>query len=260
VLANLAHRAGQIASQQSAFKQKHLNVWTSAAVSWMNLLQWDQCADPSLSEADFRGEECVLGLDLAAKIDLAARVKLFARLIDGVTHYYVFAHFYLPEAAIVDGRNASYQTWQADNWITATPGEVIDFEAIQHDILSDASHHTLLDVAYDPWQALKLAGELAAHDIPVIEYRPTVANFSPAMKEIDALVRQKRLHHDGNPVLRWNVACVEVAEDYKGNIFPRKDRDDPLQKIDGLVALLMAMGRRMLIESTPDAEPTLTFV
>jgi phage terminase large subunit-like protein len=260
VIANLAHRAGQIASQQSAFKQKHLNVWTSAAVSWMNLLGWDACADANLREADFAGEECVLGLDLAAKVDLAARVKLFARLIDGVTHYYVFSHFYLPEAALIDGRNASYETWHAGNWITATPGEVIDFEAIQQDILGDATHHTVIDVAYDPWQALKLAGELAAHDIPVIEYRPTVANFSPAMKEIDALVRQRRLHHDGNPVLRWNVACVEVAEDYKGNIFPRKDRDDPQQKIDGLVALLMAMGRRMVIESTPGGEPTLTFV
>lgn len=258
-IATLAHRARQIASQQTAFKQKHLNIWTNAAVSWMNMLQWDACADAP-PEAEFNGEECVIGLDLAAKIDLAARVKMFARVLDGVTHYYVFAHFYLPEAAIVDGRNASYQTWEAENWITATPGEVIDFDAIQLDLQTDATHHRLLDVAYDPWQALKLAADLAALDIPVIEYRPTVANFSPAMKEIDALVRQRRFHHNGNPVLRWNVACVEVMEDFKGNIYPRKDRDDPLQKIDGLVALLMAMGRRMSLEAAPEAAPTLTFV
>ena len=261
VISNLAHRASQIASQQTAFKQKHLNLWTNASVSWMNMLQWDACADPNLRESDFAGEDCVLGLDLAAKVDLAARVKLFARDLDGVTHYYAFAHFYLPEAAILDGRNASYQTWEADNWITATPGEVIDFDRIEQDIYADAQHHAIIDVAYDPWQALKLASDLAAKDIPVIEYRPTVANFSPSMKEIDALVRQGRFHHDGNPVLRWNVACVEVAEDFKGNIFPRKDRDDPQQKIDGLVALLMAMGRRITIEATAaDAEPSLTFV
>ncbi len=260
VVANLAHRASQIASQQTAFKQKHLNVWTNAAVSWMNMLQWDACADPTLTEAAFAGEQCILGLDLAAKIDLAARVKLFARDVDGVTHYYVFAHFYLPEAAILDGRNASYATWEADNWITATPGEVIDFDRIEQDIYDDASRHVIADVAYDPWQALKLASDLSAKDIPVIEYRPTVANFSPAMKEIDALVRQGRLHHDGNPVLRWNVACVEVAEDFKGNIYPRKDRDDPQQKIDGLVALLMAMGRRLALEAAPTSEPSISFV
>jgi len=260
VIASLAHRASQIASQQNAFKQKHLNLWTNAAVAWANMIAWDQCADPALTENDFKGEQCVIGLDLAAKIDLAARVKLFARTIDGVTHYYVFAQFYLPEATIFDGRNASYGTWHADNWITGTPGEVIDFERIQSDILQDATDHVILDVAYDPWQALKLASELAAKDVPVIEYRPTVANFSPAMKEIDALIRQRRLHHNGNPVLRWNVSCCEVAEDFKGNIFPRKDRDNPLQKIDGLIALLMAMGRRMVLESEGSSEPTLTFV
>ena len=112
-IATLAHRAAQIASQQNAFKQKHLNLWTNAAVSWMNMVQWDACADPRLTEQDFKGEQCVLGLDLAAKIDLAARVKLFARMLEGITHYYVFAQFYLPEATMLDGRNASYGTWHA---------------------------------------------------------------------------------------------------------------------------------------------------
>lgn len=259
-LATLAHRAAQIASQQNAFKQKHLNLWTNAAVSWMNMVAWDACADPALSESDFKGEQCVLGLDLAAKIDLAARVKLFARTLEGITHYYVFAQFYLPESTLFDGRNASYGTWHEQNWITGTPGEVIDFDRIQADILQDATDHQILDVAYDPWQALKLASDLTQRDVPCIEYRPTVANFSPAMKEIDALVRQRRLHHDGNPVLRWNIACVEVAEDFKGNIFPRKDRANPLLKIDGLIALLMAMGRRMALEADQTSEPTLTFV
>ena len=260
VIANLAQRARAIASQHNAFKQKHLNLWTNAAVAWMNMVQWQAQADPALKEADFRAEECVIGLDLAAKIDLAARVKLFRRTLDGIQHYYVFAHFYLPEAAILDGRNASYQTWEADGWITSTPGEVTDFGVIESDVLDDAAHHQLRDVAYDPWQALQLASNLAAHDVPVIEYRPTTANFSPPMKEIDALVRTARFHHDGNPVLSWNVACCEVLEDFKGNIYPRKDRDDPHQKIDGLVALLMAMGRLMALDAAPDAAPSLTFI
>lgn len=260
VIANLAARARSLAAQQNAFKQKHLNVWTNAAVSWMNMEQWRAAGDATLSESDFNNQECVIGLDLAAKIDLAVRVKLFRRDVDGVWHYYAFAHFYLPEAAILDGRNASYQTWEADGWITSTPGEVTDFNVIEADILADAAHHQVIDVAYDPWQALQLATNLAGRDIPVIEYRPTTANFSPAMKEIDALVRQHRLHHDANPVLAWNVACVEVLEDMRGNIYPRKDRDDPHQKIDGLVALLTAMGRRMALDATADAAPSLTFI
>jgi len=259
-VADLVRRAKRIASQQSAFKQKHLNIWTNAAVGYMNMQQWDACADRTLKESDFAGEDCVIGLDLAAKVDLAARAKLFAREIDGVLHYYVFVHFYLPEAAILDGRNASYETWHADGWIDSTPGEVISIDQIGQHIRDDAMAHRIIDVAYDPWQALKLATELAAEDIPVIEYRPTVANFSPAMKEVDALVREGRLHHDGNDVLRWNVACVEVAEDFKGNIYPRKDRDNPQQKIDGFIALLSAMGRLMALEAQPTSEPDLAFV
>jgi phage terminase large subunit-like protein len=263
VIANLAHRARQIASQQTAFKQKHLNVWTSAAVSWMNMTQWHSCADATLKDTDFEGQPCVIGLDLAAKVDLAARVRVFTRDIDGITHYYAFAHFYLPEAAVLDGRNASYGIREADGWISTTPGEVNDLDLIQRDIQADATRFVIADVAYDPWQALKLATDLAAQEIPVIEYRPTVANFSPAMKELDALVRQGRFHHDGNAVLSWNVACVEVQEDFKGNIYPRKDRDDPMQKIDGLVASLMALGRRMALDLAGDtghSEQALTFL
>lgn len=245
VISNLAARAARIGSQQAAFKQKHLNVWTNAAVGWMNMVQWHACADLTLKESDFNGEECVLGIDLATKVDLAARAKLFVRLIEGVSHYYCFVQFYLPDAAITEARVASYQTWETEGWIITTAGETLDFDRIESDILNDAAHHRIADLCYDPWQALNLATRLDAKAIPVIEYRPTVENFSPAMKEIDALVREGRFHHDGNPVLTWNIACVEVMEDYKGNIFPRKDRDNPQQKIDGLVALLMAMGRRM---------------
>ena len=171
VISNLAQRARSIASQQNAFKQKHLNLWTNASVAWMNMILWHSLGDATLKEADFNGDECLIGLDLAAKIDLAARVKLFRRTVDGVSHYYVFAHFYLPEAAILDARNASYGTWESEGWISTTPGEVTDFNAIETDILNDAAHYRVRDVAYDPWQALQLASNLAAHDVNVIEYR-----------------------------------------------------------------------------------------
>ncbi len=101
-----------------------------------------------------------------------------------------------------------------------------------------------------------MASNLENADVSVIEYRPLVQNFSPPMKEIEALALEKRLHHTGNPVLTWNVGCVMVQEDFKGNIFPRKDRNDPLVKIDGLIATLMALGRRMYLDAT-DREPSI---
>jgi phage terminase large subunit-like protein len=258
VIEQLCLRAQQVASQQSAFKQKHLNVWTNADVAWMNMQTWNSRADPTLNVADFEGEEVVIGLDLAAKIDLAAKAKLFRRAIDGVYHYYLFMDFFLPEAAVSDGRNDSYATWENDGWLRTCPGEVNDFDLIQQSIMDDGNRFRITDVAYDPWQALQMATHLDQQSIPVIEYRPTVANFSAPMKEIDALVRDGRFHHNGDPVLAWNVSCVRVQEDMKGNIFPRKDRNDPRQKIDGLVAALMAMGRRMTLDAT-ESKPDISF-
>jgi len=83
-----------------------------------------------------------------------------------------------------------------------------------------------------------------------------VANFSGPMKELEALVRTGRFHHDGSPVLAFCTSCVTVAEDYKGNIFPRRDRNDAKQRIDLLIALLMAFSRRMALDAADVGEPS----
>jgi len=66
------------------------------------------------------------------------------------------------------------------------------------------------------------------------------------MKELDALVRSGRLHHDGDPVLSWMVSNVVCHVDNKENIYPRKER--PENKIDGVVACISALGRIMVRE------------
>jgi phage terminase large subunit-like protein len=256
-IANLCLQAQQSASRQNAFKQKHLNMWTSSAVLWMNMQVWDACGDRKLSIEDFAGEECVEGLDLATKIDLAAKAKWFRREVEGVGHYYLFVDFFLPEGAI--GRNDAYSGWVSDGWIITTPGEANDLSMIEATVVDDNNLYTLKDVAYDPWQARMMAANLENAGVPVIEYRPTVGNFSPPMKELEALALEGRLHHNGNPVLAWNVGCVKIQEDHKGNIFPRKDSNEPHVKIDGLVASLMGLGRWMFLDAT-ERDPSIVFL
>jgi len=271
VIANLCEKAKQVPAQQNAFKQKHLNIWTSAATAWMNMQVWRKMADKSLKEEMFHGMECIVSLDMASKIDLACKLKLFQREVDDLMHYYIFADFWLPKGTIdkataVDeesdkkiGQNSQYPTWVEDGWIKVCPGDTIDPTAIQDSIVEDSKHFIIEDFAYDPWQALQMATNLDREGIPVIEYRPNVGNFSPPMKEVDALIREGRLHHDGNPVLDWCVGCTLMVEDMKGNIYPRKDKLDKTQKIDGTVALLTALGRRMAIDND-EREPSLSFV
>lgn len=248
VVAQLAAKAMQMPAAINNFRTKHLCEWCSADASWMDMRAWDRMADPSLDVADFEGEPCIIGLDLATKTDICAKVRLFRRQVDDVTHFYAFGDYYLPEAAVSDGRNSQYPGWEITGRLTVTPGDVLDFERVEADIMEDASRFQVDEVAYDPWQATQLAQRLQAQGAKVIEYRNTVANFSAPMKELDALVRSGRFHHDGCPVLAWMVSNVVCHTDAKENIYPRKER--PENKIDGVIALLSALGRAM-VEQAP---------
>lgn len=255
-IARMATKAMQLPSAQANFKTKHLNVWVNADTAWMDMRAWNACTDRTLKLADFEGQACSVGLDLASKIDIAAKVRLFERKIDDVRHFYLFGSYYLPAAAIEDGRNAQYMGWRESGVLVETPGEVTDFATIEEDLLDDAKRFGPVEVAFDPWQATQLAQNMLAKNVPMIEYRQTVANFSAPMKELQALAMSGRLHHDGDPVLTWMVSNVVCHLDAKDNIYPRKER--PENKIDGVVAAIMALGRVMAAEPRP--KPGLAFV
>lgn len=234
--------------EQNRFKTKHLNVWCSARNAWMNLQQWQLCADPHLTLDEFAGEPCWIVLDLASKNDICAFVILFRRKIAGADHYYAFGRYYLPEDAIEDSPNSAlYRKWVAQGHLIETDGAEIDFDVIREDVKPFASRFQVQEVAYDPWRATQLAHQLMKDGATVVEYRQTVQNMSPPMKEVLAAVKAGRFHHDDNPVLNWMISNVVAKEDAKENIYPRKDR--PEMKIDGPVALIMGVGRMLASET-----------
>ena len=77
----------------------------------------------------------------------------------------------------------------------------------------------------------------------MVEYGATVKNFSEPMKQLEALILEKKIEFEMDPVLMWMFGNVVAKLDKKDNIFPNKERDDA--KIDGVVALIMAMGRAL---------------
>lgn len=241
MVAQLAGKAMQLSSATNNFLTKHLNVWVNADSAWMDMSAWQQAANPLLNIEEFAYEDCIAGLDLASKVDIASRVMIFRRLEDGEYHFYIFARHYLPEAAVHGERNSQYGGWVRDNWMTATEGEVTDIDLIERELLADATQYRINEVAYDPFQATQLCNRLMANGVQMVEVRPTVLNFSEPMKEMDALVRSGRLHHNGDPVLTWMVSNVVCHTDAKDNIYPRKER--PENKIDGVVAAIMALAR-----------------
>lgn len=245
-IAREARKAMQMASAQNNFLTKHLNVWVNADTSWMNMRAWDACCDESISLDQFVGEPCTLGLDLASKIDIASKVRLFER--EGI--YYAFAEHYLPETTVENAHNSQYSGWQHDGWLTVTEGEVTDYDVIEDGILLDCERFDVNECAFDPFQATQLSGRMLQAGVPMVEMRPTVLNFSEPMKQLEALVLAGKLRHNGDPVLAWMVSNVVCHHDAKDNIYPRKER--PENKIDGVVALIMALGRMMVRQPDDD--------
>lgn len=279
----LAQKAMKTLSAQNNFKTKHLDIWCNADIQWMDMRLWDRCADRGMRLEELeRGEACYVGLDLATKIDIASKVRIFKRWHprysgtwdagawrwvarcrehpepwvfscgvcyppggESEAHYYVFSDNFLPETAVQDGRNSQYEGWALEGVLTETPGEVLDFTVIKVEVRADLERFNLREVVYDPWQATQLAQELENDDgAPMTELRATVANYSEPMKELQALVMQRRWHHTGSPVDRWMVSNVVCHTDAKDNVYPRKTRAE--NKIDYVVACIMALNRALL--------------
>lgn len=239
IITSLQAKAIARPSAANNFKTKHLDVWCSAASSWMDMPAWNLCRR-SIALSDFEGFDCYMGLDLGAKNDLTAKVLVFPVEENGRLNYYVFGTYYAPRAALLKSGNSQYDGWETLGYLKATEGAVTDFNQIEADILEDCSRFRVKSVAYDPWQATQLATRLSDNDVPMVEYRNTVQNMSDPMKWLEALVQDKRLIHEGDPALTWMMGNVVAKRDFKDNVFPRKEVYE--NKIDGAVALIMALG------------------
>ena len=240
ILTPLQAKAMQLPSAVNNFKTKHLNEWVSADKAWMDMRAWDAGTNPDLELDQFLGQPCWVGLDLASKTDIAALVMVFQHP-DTPDAYAVFGKYYLPEDTVQAAGNSQYEGWSHTGRLSVTPGNVIDFSWIEADLLDIASRFSVEAVAFDPFQATQLSTRMLSEGLPMIEVRPTVLNFSEPMKTLEALVLQKKLVHDGDPVLAWMASNVVAHTDVKDNIYPRKERAE--NKIDGIVALIMALSR-----------------
>lgn len=234
--------AMQSATRQATFRTKHLNEWVGAKNAWLNMLRWKEApARKSLQELE--GRPCYIGLDLASKIDIAGNLLVFPP-VDGDPQWHVHGRYYLPEARVIeelDSNTARYREFDALGLLTLTDGEVIEFEVIKEDLREFAGRFDVQAVAYDPWQATQLAQEMELEGLPMVEVRQTVQNISEPMKEVEALVLQRKLAHGDCPVLTWMASNVVAKLDVKDNIYPNKER--PENKIDGMVGLIMAISR-----------------
>lgn len=223
------------------FLTKRLNVWVSSASAWMDMMAWEKCADTSLRLDDFAGEPCWIGMDLAEKRDFAALVLVFRR----DDQWFFFPRLYLNEAAIEQSGNAHLQGWARAGHVIMTDGNVTDFDVIADDLRRFCTDYQVKEIPFDPALSRYFASKLVEEGLPLVEIRQAPMFFTQPLIHVENLVLEKKLHFDGNPVFTWMVSNVEVqTSKFSGLKHPTKSREE--NKIDGPVALFMALGRAMV--------------
>jgi phage terminase large subunit-like protein len=203
--------------------------------------EWKKCGDSKLQLADFAGEKCWIGMDLAEKRDFAA---LGAR-VPARRRFYLFVRLYLNELAVAESGNAHLQGWAHAGYVTVTDGNATDFDVIADDLRNYCQQFDVQEIPFDPALSRYFATKLVEEGLPLVEIRQAPMFFTQPLIQVENLVLERKLEHDDNPVMTWMISNVVVTKSkVTGLKHPTKAREE--NKIDGPVAGLLALGRAML--------------
>ena len=240
----LAKQAKEIPSKLFAFLRLHLNIWTQSETKWVPLEHWQACGR-AVDATGLRGRTCYGGLDLSSTSDITALLLVFPPQADG-DDFQVLCHFWIPEEAMIERSRRDrvpYDAWVRQGYIMATPGNVIDYDFVLSQIDDDMQAYDLQEVAFDRWGATKIAQdliELGGEEF-MVQFGQGFASMSPPMKELEKLILSHQIAHGNNPVLNWMADNLVSRQDPAGNIKP--DKEKSIEKIDGMVALIMGLDR-----------------
>lgn len=237
-------------ANENTFRRLNLNQWVKQSTRWMPMELWDKCDFP-VDTGFLQGKKCYAGLDLSKTQDLTAFVLVFPPddPSDEEDKYRILPFFWIPEEALqrrVLKDHVPYDQWLAQGLIETTDGAVINYNFVQQKIEELAQIYDIKEIAFDRWGATMLTQNLRDAGLTIVDFGQGYKSMSPPMEELMRLVLSERIAHGGNKVLRWNFDNIVVMQDEAGNIKPDKKR--ATEKIDGAVAMIMALDRAIVHE------------
>lgn len=222
---------------------KSFNVWMDAPTVWIADAAWSGITSVVPME-ELLGQKCVGALDLAAVNDYTA---LCLKFNIGGRHQFLW-RFYIPEDKYrqrydMQRENANIEEWVRKGFITVTPGNVTDYDYIIRDIVELGERYEMTTMAYDPWNSSTIVPKLVEQGVNMQPFTQTISNYAMPTKEFERIVGMGIVDHYDNPVARWMLSNVVIREDVNGNRRPDKRKSS--EKIDGIVAAIMAIGQSM---------------
>ncbi len=247
-------RAQETPTYENTFKRLHLNMRTQQDVRWLAMEKWDACGSAAIDEKSLEGRRCFAGLDLSTTTDISALVLVFHDALDEYGELTstegtitVLPYFWIPEDGARQRERRDrvpYVTWANQSLIEMTPGNVVDYDVIRKRITELSKRFEISEIALDRWNATHLASQLSGDGFEMVAFGQGYRDMTAPTKEMEKLVLCGKLRHGGHPVLRWMASNVAVEMDAAGNLKPSKKKS--VERIDGIVATIMALGRAML--------------
>ena len=236
--------ARQNPGEENAFRQLRLNQWVKQVVRWMPMEKWDACAF-AVNPEDLEGRVCYGGLDLSSTTDLTSFVLVFPPTNEEEP-YFVLPYFWVPEETLelrVKRDHVPYDIWERQGFIKTPEGNVVHYGFIEQFIGQLGEKYNIKEIAFDRWGAVQMVQNLEGMGFTVVPMGQGFVSMSPPTKELMKLTLEKKIAHGGHPVLRWNMDNICIRTDPAGNI--KADKAKSTEKIDGAIALIMALDRAL---------------
>jgi phage terminase large subunit-like protein len=231
----------------------HFDVWTDQEEAWLDSYSWDECGGVGKIDADFKGRDCYIGLDLSHTQDFTAECVLFPPTDEHGTFDAIW-RFWLPEDAILRRGDMAptLREWEREGLVTVCDGDVVDHRMVEAQVLKDCQQFNMLEIAFDNFHAYPIISNLMEHfPEQLADVGQTYRFMNAPAKELERLVSERRFNHHGNKVMRWMIAHTVVEMNQDDLIRPSRKKSE--DKLDGVMALLMAIERVLAAET--QAEP-----
>lgn len=238
-------KAQRLPREENSFKRLHLNIITEQVTRWIPMHTWRKLSGtPRGPEwwASLRGRKCYAGVDLSSTRDLTAAALVFPS--DDGLWFDAIMRYWMPAKNVAERvrqDRVKYDEWIADGWIDETEGSATDHDAIVKGIRNWAARYKLLEVAVDRWEATHVINELTGSGITAFAHGQGFAGMSVPCKSLERCVLNAQIGHGDHPVLEWNMSNVAIQTDPHENI--KIVKKSPTARVDGVVALVMALGR-----------------
>lgn len=252
-----AQRALAEPSYMNTFKRLHLGQWVDSAATWISKMHWDNCAGPVKKLEDFRGRDCFLFFDLASKDDMVALCMVFP---DG-DHVDVLMKYWVTEYRASERKKRNevdYFVWIKQGHVEMIPGNSYDHQMVRSTIYEINKICNIRAVGYDEWNASQIALDLTGDGMEPNGWNPgNWKLWNAPTKTLERMVISGKINHMGHPVLAWNMENVVIRykngglktgdndDNFKEDDYIRPDKAQSKDKIDGVIALVGALGEWM---------------